>query len=62
MKEERRMDFRKIQSMGGGESAGVSLPKDELRNLGFIEDGSIVDAYARIEHVEGTEFRVELVE
>ena len=56
------MNFRKIQSMGGGESAGVSLPKDELRDLGFIKDGSIVEAYARIEHVEGNEFRVELVQ
>lgn len=56
------MDFRKILSMGGGEFAGVSLPKDELRNRGFIKNGSIVEAYARIEHVGGTEFRVELPE
>jgi hypothetical protein len=57
------MDFRKIQSMGGGESAGLSLPKEKLRELGIIdENGSITDAYARIEHVEGSEFRVELVE
>lgn len=56
------MNFRKIQSMGGGQSAGVSLPKKELRNLGFIEDGSLVEAYPRIKHVEGNEFRVEFVE
>jgi hypothetical protein len=57
------MDFRKIQSMGGGESAGVSLPKDQLRELGFIdEDGSVVEAHARIEHVGGNEFSVEILE
>lgn len=30
--------------------------------LGFIEDGSIVGAYVRIEYVGGNEFRVEIVE
>lgn len=56
------MAFRKLRKMGGGESAGVSLPKEDLRDLGLVEDGEIVEGYARVEHVEGSEFRVELVD
>lgn len=57
------MDFRKIQSMGGGESAGVSLPKEQLREMGVIdEDGTVADVYARIERVGGNEFSLKLVE
>jgi hypothetical protein len=56
------MDFRKLRTMGGGESAGVTLPKDDLRDLGLVEDGKIVESYARVEHVEGSEFRIELVD
>ena len=49
--------------MGGGESAGVTLPKEDLREMGVIdEDGSVGELFARIEHVEGSEFRVELVD
>lgn len=48
--------------MGGGESAGITLPKEDLRELGFVEDGKIIESYARVEHVDGSEFRIELVE
>jgi hypothetical protein len=56
------MDFRKIQSMGGGESAGLSLPKEQLREMGVIdEDGGVADVYARIERVGRNEFSLELI-
>ena len=49
--------------MGGGESAGVTLPKDDLREMGVIdEDGSVGELFARVERVEGSEFRIELVD
>lgn len=56
------MDFRKLRTMGGGESAGVTLPKEDLRELGFVKEGEIVESYARVEHVGGTEFRIQLVD
>jgi antitoxin component of MazEF toxin-antitoxin module len=56
------MDFRKLRTMGGGESAGITLPKEDLRELGLVQDGEIVESYARVEHIEGSEFRVKLVE
>lgn len=56
------MEFRKVQSMGGGGSAGISLPKEKLQELGVIDEGDLNDAYARVEHVEENEFRVELVD
>lgn len=56
------MEFRKLRQMGGGESAGVTLPKEDLREIGFVADGEIVEGYARIERVGEGEFRVELFE
>lgn len=56
------MEFRKLRQMGGGESAGLTLPKDDLRDLGFVRNGEIVEGYARIERVGEGEFRVELFE
>lgn len=56
------MDIRKLRSMGGGESAGLTLPKDDLRDLGLFEDGELADSYARIERVSGNEFRIKLLD
>ncbi|WP_181691561.1 hypothetical protein [Natronomonas sp. LN261] len=58
------MDFRKLRSMGGGESAGVTLPKDDLRDLGLFEDGELAERYARVERVEDSdsEFLVTVVD
>jgi antitoxin component of MazEF toxin-antitoxin module len=56
------MGIRKLVTMGGGKSAGVTLPKADLQEAGFVENGEIVEGYARIERVNDGEFRVELVE
>jgi len=56
------MDIRKLRSMGGGESAGLTLPKDDLRDLGLFEDGELADSYARVERVGGDEFRIKVIE
>jgi len=56
------MDIRKLRAMGGGESAGLTLPKDDLRELGLFEDGELEESYARIERLEGSEFRIKLVD
>lgn len=56
------VSIRKVQSIGG-ESAGVTLPKSKLRELGIIsESGELGERYAHVEHIEGGEFRVELVD
>lgn len=48
--------------MDGGESASVTLSNDDLRELGFVEDGESVENYARVEHVGCSGFRIELVD
>jgi hypothetical protein len=55
------MEFRKLRQMGGGESAGVTLPKEELREMGFVSEGEIVEGYAQVERVSDSEFKIELV-
>jgi antitoxin component of MazEF toxin-antitoxin module len=56
------MEYRKLQRMGGGGTAGVSLPKEKLQELGVIDGEDLKNAYARVEHVEGNEFSVKLVD
>lgn len=48
--------------MGGGESAGVTLPKDVLRELGYVKNGEIIEGYARVDRTDDGAFRVELVD
>jgi antitoxin component of MazEF toxin-antitoxin module len=55
------MNIRKLQLMGGGESAGVALPKEDLRDLGLVEDGEIQQAFVKITR-EDDEFRISFVE
>jgi hypothetical protein len=59
------MDIRKVQTIGG-ESAGITLPKEKLKKLGIIENGALCERYARIEHVESEgsadKFTVEILE
>jgi hypothetical protein len=55
------MKIRKLQLMGGGESAGVALPKEDLRELGLVENGEIQETYVSITR-EGEEFRIRFIE
>lgn len=55
------MEFRKLRRMGGGDSAGVTLPKEDLRDIGFVTEGEVKEGYARIERVGDLEFRIKLV-
>lgn len=57
------MEIRKVRPIGGGESAGVTLPKDGLRDDGLISpDGGIrEDRYAKVEKLDDGTYRVELV-
>jgi hypothetical protein len=57
------MEFRKMRLMGGGESAGTSLPKEDLQEMGFVdEDGNIIETYVRVERSGEREFTIELLE
>lgn len=56
------MEIRKLQKFGNGESGGVTLPKDDLRDLGLVSEDGLEDAYVGVERVEAGEWRVELVE
>lgn len=55
------MVIRKLQPMGGG-SAGFTLPKEDLRDLGLFEDDEIEESYARIERTGVDEFRIKFID
>jgi hypothetical protein len=47
--------------MGSG-SAGFTLPKEDLRDLGLFEDDEIEESYARIERTGVDEFRIKFID
>lgn len=55
------MPIRKLQEIGG-ESAGITLPKGRLRELGVIDDnGDMDEQYLRIRYIdEGNRMKFEL--
>lgn len=60
------MPIRKVRQLGDSDypSAGVTLPKDDLREDGVIDaDGGVVgEKYAKIEKTGEGEWRVVLVD
>lgn len=56
------MEIRKLRRYDTGESGGVTLPKDDLREEGLVQDGSVVDAHVAIEKVDDGEWRLTLVD
>jgi hypothetical protein len=55
------MPIHKLQKMGD-ESVGVVLPKDELREMEFVDDEGVRDGYARIDRDGDSSFSIELIE
>lgn len=55
------MDFRKLTE--NGDSTSVTLPKEELEELGIVDDeGELVeDVWARVDHEGDGEFSVSVV-
>jgi len=55
------MDFNKLTE--NGNSVTVTLPKEELRDLGVVDDdGELVeDLWARVKHEGGGSFRADVV-
>jgi len=60
------MPIRKVRKMGDSEypSAGVTLPKDDLREEGIIDESGDLNGekYAKIERTGDGEFRLTLVD
>ena len=58
------MDFRKLRPMGGGESLGLTIPKDALREDDLIDDrGRVPEGhYARVERIAEGSYRIDLVD
>ncbi len=47
------MEIRKLRSMGGSGSAGITLPKDMLRDAGVVgPDGLDDDCYVGIQRAD----------
>lgn len=56
------MEIRKLREMGGNGSAGVTLPKEMLREAGVVgPDGVNDDCYVGIEHVDDGHYELRLV-
>jgi len=57
------MEYRKLRQLDS-ESGGVTLPKNQLRDEGLLdEDGRVSGhAYVKIEHVDAGEWRIKTVD
>ena len=56
------MEIRKLREMGGNGSAGVTLPKDMLREVGVVgPDGLDEDCYVGIQQDDGGRLELHLI-
>lgn len=59
------MRIRKVRELGSSDqpSAGITLPKGDLREDGVIDDqGGLEEQYAKVEKTGDGEYRVRLVD